>query len=84
MWYAIAGLAGLLVGAGGMWWYSSRQKVEPPAPVDPDAELRAAVRELHQVLFAPYGTIVTSFFNKLWRAMGLEEKGVPNINNGRT
>ena len=87
MWYAVAAICGLVLGVGGGWWYWGA-KAKPPTPPPPDPvpcpELQGAVEQLHQVLFAPYGTIVTSMFNDVWEAAGLEPKGVPNINNGRT
>ncbi len=43
--------------------------------------LLTAIRELHLVLFAPYGTHVAPFFNRLWELADLESKGTPKIDD---
>lgn len=77
------------VGAGVMWLYNRSGEAEgvppivPPGP--PDAKLKAAVQDLHKGLFAGFGMPVTGLFNAVWKAAGLEEKGVPPIDDkGRT
>lgn len=83
-WYLVIGL---IVGAGGYYAYDQffgAKTVEPPKPVPTDPALKTAVTQLHKVLFAGYGTIVTPMFNAMWRAAGLSEKGVPDIMDGKT
>jgi len=78
LWVVLAFLAG----AAGMWVYLKRSKpVEPEVPVE---ALMLSVKQLHKVLFAGFGTVVTPMFNSMWRAAGLSEKGVPDIKSGKT
>jgi len=88
MYYALAAIGGLVVGAAAMWYLARKNAgqgdPQPPPDPQPCPELQSAVETLHQVLFAPYGTIVTPLFNDVWRAAGLEQKGVPDIRGGRT
>jgi hypothetical protein len=82
MWYVVS----FLVGAGLMWVYREyfhAKVVEPGKPPVVDG-LRVAVEGLHKALFMGAGTVVVPMFNAMWRAAGLAEKGVPDIQGGRT
>ena len=69
----------LMLGAG--WWYAQQQlAVQEP----PDTELKDRVGKVHEALFMAAGVHVGGFFNDVWRAAGLEERGIPNIMNGKT
>jgi len=86
-WYLVIGL---LVGAGGYYAYDrffGSKVIEPPKPEPPKPTptgLLEAVGTLHKALFSPYGLNVVAIFNAVWKAAGLPEKGVPDINKGKT
>lgn len=82
MWYVVC----FLVGAALCWvwftFFASREAKVPPVVTD---GLKITVQQLHKVLFMGAGTVVTPMFNAVWKAAGLEEKGVPAIDaKGRT
>jgi hypothetical protein len=83
-WYLVIGLA---VGASLVYAYYrffGCVVIEPPKPPHVDPDLLAAVTQLHKVLFAGFGAVVTPMFNNVWKAAKLEPKGVPDITGGRT
>lgn len=84
MWYIVS----FLVGAALCWvWFTffASKEVAPQVPPPAQDALKIAVQQLHKVLFMGAGTVVTPAFNAVWRAAGLEEKGVPAIDGkGRT
>ena len=84
MWYFVAVIAGLLVGAGAVWYLKVRpiKDVVPPV-IEDDGKLKAVIAiitSIHELGFAPYGMSpesLTNACNKLWRFAGLPEKGIP-------
>ena len=84
MWYVICVLLGVLIGGGGVYFFARQTEIKVIHHTVPDVALLTVVEQLHKVLFMPVGTVVTPFFNAVWCEAGLEEKGVPDITNGRT
>lgn len=68
--------AGLILGLGGI-------ALAVDAAEDAKRTRMAAII-LHGVLFAPFGLNVAKFANDLWRSVGLQERGLPDISNNKT
>jgi hypothetical protein len=54
---------------------AGRLRLRPAPPPEPNP-LLTAVEQLHQGLFAPFGFNVAQLFNNVWKAAGLEERGI--------
>ena len=80
MWYFVAAVLGAMIGAAGVYFFARQTEIS----IIQDISLQAAVEQLHSVLFMAAGTRVGPFFDAVWGAAGLEEKGVPNIYDGST
>ena len=82
--YFVAAIAGLLVGAGVMWYVKVRpiKDIVPPV-VEDDGKLKAVIgliTSVHELGFTPYGmapAALTGACNKLWKFAGLPQKGIP-------
>ena len=84
MWYFVAAVAGLLVGAGVVWYVKVRPiKDAVPPVIEDDGKLQAVlaiITSIHELGFTPYGMspeALKNACNKLWKFAGLQEKGVP-------
>ena len=84
MLYFVAAIAGLLVGAGVMWYVKVRPiKDAVPPVIEDDGKLKTAlelIAGVHALGFTPYGmapAALTNACNKMWKFAGLAEKGIP-------
>ena len=75
---------GLIMGAGGGWYYFTRIKSKPPAkPPASEAKLKegfALLESVHYLAFGPAGSpkqALVDAFNKLWQWGGLKQQGKP-------
>lgn len=81
MWYFLAALIGLLIGAGAVWyWQVPKVQKEMIDWKRKWLDLKNAAEAVYSNEFGGYGIrpeMLTEAYNRMWRALGKDEKGRP-------